>query len=605
MAKELVIDVDYNISKAEAKQKKLEAEWELQKQKVDEQKQKVSDLTAEMERLTAEAERQKAVLDGKEDITVKEAEAYERTVADLNKITSEHSKQTAQLQVQEAKLNTIGANIKSNIDNQNAFSLSTKKSTSSMEKLAGKIGGLIKRVFVFSLITKALRAMRKAIGDYIKEDSKLSKSYNQLTTNLKVIGNQIMQSISPAVSFVLNLLVRITSFVAQLFQMITGNKISTALTKINKKTKDINKTTEKATASFDTLQKLSSGGGNAEAGTPTIDDTALKETYTDEFLTKVGTVAGLAAVGLGIILCATGHFAVGIPLILLGAGALVGIAKQNWNAIDKTLNKIFGNTKVALAGAGFLAIGIFLLCCGQIGLGLGFVLAGATTLAVSAITANWDKVSKLLQGPLGKIMAIGGSLLIGIGLLLIFSGVGVGLGLGLLLAGGVTLGTAIIANWDKIPDKIKSIATKIGKIFADLWDGIKKGFKVMANGIITMANIWIDGFNTILLPLRAIIFGVSKAFGSKIKFDNVKIPHIPKLAQGTVIPGGSPFLAYLGDQPRGQTNIEAPLETIVEAFRQVSGNQNYTLTINGTMAEFVKAMNPVLKREQRRASMYD
>ena len=127
----------------------------------------------------------------------------------------------------------------------------------------------------------------------------------------------------------------------------------------------------------------------------------------------------------------------------------------------------------------------------------------------------------------------------------------------------------------------------------------------MANGIITMANIWIDGFNTILLPLRAIIFGVGKAFGSKIKFDNVKIPHIPKLAQGTVIPGGSPFLAYLGDQPKGQTNIEAPLETIVEAFRQVSGNQNYTLTINGTMAEFVKAMNPVLKREQRRVSMYD
>ena len=604
MAKELVIDVDYNISKAEAKQKKLEADWELQKQKIDIQKQKVSDLAAEMELLTAKEARQKAWLDSRENFTVKQAEAYEKTVADLNKITNEHSKQTAQLQVQEAKLNTIGANIKSNIDNQNAFSLSTKKSTSSMEKLANRIGGLIKRVFIFSLITKALRAMRKAIGDYIKEDSKLSKSYNQLTTNLKVIGNQIMQSISPAISFVLNLLVRITSFVAQLFQMITGNKISTALTKINKKTKDINKTTEKATASFDTLQKLSSGS-KSEESTPTIDDSALKETYTDEFLTKVGTVAGLAAVGLGIILCATGHFLIGIPLILLGAGALVGIAKQNWNAIDKTLNKIFGNTKVALAGAGFLAIGIFLLCCNQISLGLGFILAGATTLAVSAITANWDKVSKLLQGPLGKIMAIGGSLLIGIGLLLIFSGVGVGLGLGLLLAGGVTLGTAIIANWDKIPDKIKSIATKIGKIFTDLWDGIKKGFKVMANGIITMANIWIDGFNTILLPLRAIIFGVAKAFGSKIKFDNVKIPHIPKLAQGTVIPGGSPFLAYLGDQPRGQTNIEAPLETIVEAFRQVSGNQNYTLTINGTMAEFVKAMNPVLKREQRRASMYD
>ena len=46
---------------------------------------------------------------------------------------------------------------------------------------------------------------------------------------------------------------------------------------------------------------------------------------------------------------------------------------------------------------------------------------------------------------------------------------------------------------------------------------------------------------------------------------NIKIPG---LAQGSVLNGGDPFLAYLNDQPRGQTNIEAPLSTMVSAFKQ-------------------------------------
>ena len=44
----------------------------------------------------------------------------------------------------------------------------------------------------------------------------------------------------------------------------------------------------------------------------------------------------------------------------------------------------------------------------------------------------------------------------------------------------------------------------------------------------------------------------------------LKIPH---LAQGAVIPANREFMAVLGDQKSG-TNIETPLETMVQAFRQ-------------------------------------
>lgn len=50
---------------------------------------------------------------------------------------------------------------------------------------------------------------------------------------------------------------------------------------------------------------------------------------------------------------------------------------------------------------------------------------------------------------------------------------------------------------------------------------------------------------------------------------------VPYLAQGAVIPPNSPFLAMLGDQRRG-TNIEAPLDTIKQAFIEaLNENGNY------------------------------
>ena len=48
---------------------------------------------------------------------------------------------------------------------------------------------------------------------------------------------------------------------------------------------------------------------------------------------------------------------------------------------------------------------------------------------------------------------------------------------------------------------------------------------------------------------------------------------IPELANGAVIRGGNPFLAILGDQRSGQTNVETPLSTIEEAVSNVMSRQ--------------------------------
>ena len=77
------------------------------------------------------------------------------------------------------------------------------------------------------------------------------------------------------------------------------------------------------------------------------------------------------------------------------------------------------------------------------------------------------------------------------------------------------------------------------------------------------------------------------------------------MAQGAVLPPNKPFLALVGDQKNG-TNIEAPLQTIVDAFNiALQGNANYgggntevVLEIDGR--EFGRAVVEQGNRENRR-----
>lgn len=78
---------------------------------------------------------------------------------------------------------------------------------------------------------------------------------------------------------------------------------------------------------------------------------------------------------------------------------------------------------------------------------------------------------------------------------------------------------------------------------------------------------------------------------------------VPYLASGAVIPPNAPFTAILGDQKHG-TNVEAPLETIKQALREVLGSgtgggntYNITATANG------KTLFQLLLEEGRNAQM--
>lgn len=64
------------------------------------------------------------------------------------------------------------------------------------------------------------------------------------------------------------------------------------------------------------------------------------------------------------------------------------------------------------------------------------------------------------------------------------------------------------------------------------------------------------------------------------------MPDIPRLATGAVIRGGNPFMAILGDQPAGKTNIETPANLIKDMVTQgiaeagIGSRENIPVNIN-------------------------
>lgn len=132
------------------------------------------------------------------------------------------------------------------------------------------------------------------------------------------------------------------------------------------------------------------------------------------------------------------------------------------------------------------------------------------------------------------------------------------------------------ADWKKAWEGVKSIFKGVFDTFESI---VKTPLSAVLNIVYGLINSVIDGVNTMIGAINKISFTVPKwipEFGGNSVGFNLKpvAPlKVPKLATGAVIPPNSQFLAMLGDQKRG-LNIEAPLDTIVDAFLKVGGGSN-------------------------------
>ena len=144
------------------------------------------------------------------------------------------------------------------------------------------------------------------------------------------------------------------------------------------------------------------------------------------------------------------------------------------------------------------------------------------------------------------------------------------------------LGTWFGEKFGDAWNRIKAVFSNVKQFFTSVWGNIKNVFTYTGKAIADAISGAVKGainkvLSTATKIINGFISGINTAIGVINAIPGVSIKKlnqiaVPKLAKGAVIPGGREFMAILGDQPRGQTNIEAPLETIVQAFNMALKN---------------------------------
>ena len=179
-----------------------------------------------------------------------------------------------------------------------------------------------------------------------------------------------------------------------------------------------------------------------------------------EKLMAIMEIAGIALTAIGLILLFNSSWKWGIGFIIAGASALAVsiVAVESGNATEQAEQMLLDI--MLIAGSAMLALGIILLLVGQITpLSIGLVVAGAGSLA-GAIAINpqavGEKIKKFFQDNAGIIAGVSLALLV-IGILLCFAPHMLPLAIGLIVAGVAGLAATVALNWNAIKEKIVNV----------------------------------------------------------------------------------------------------------------------------------------------------
>lgn len=331
---------------------------------------------------------------------------------------------------------------------------------------------------------------------------------------------------------------------------------------------------------------------------------------------RIFTLVAAAALVLGAILTFSGaNLPLGIALMVIGAAGLATAISLNWDKIKEELSGPMAGIYAILSVA-LLVIGAILVFSG-ISLPLGIALMAAGAAGLAAVTAlNWDKVKNAIKGQFGGIMALISAGLLVLGIILTIAGV-LPLGIALIVAGAAGLVTVTALNWDAIKQKIVGVwdsirtwwAFNVAPIFTVEWwadkfasisEGLRQRVTDGINVAIDLFNRFIDWVNE---RLNISWKGLS-LFGTEVisagSYQLVTLPRIPRLAQGAVIPPNREFMAVLGDQKSG-TNIETPLATMIDAFRQALTEGGYGDAVVNLFLDGEKVASNTIKHINRSA----
>ena len=612
---DLVFDTTINSGQFDAGLAKLENNAKKAANNVDKAAQKVATLRQQLEELQAVAENEKKTR-STGTVSQETGDAIQKTTQQLK---------MAQLNLESSQIaqEKASAAVSEYVGKQRLAALTTQNVSEQFKKFTKRIAGLAKRVFIFAMITKALRTMRKMLLSTIGADKQMSTSLAQIKGNLISAFAPIYNYILPAIRTLLAWLAKLTAVVSVFINSLFGKTASQAdasakaLYNQASATEAAGDAAEKAKKQLSGLDEMnrwesndsSGGGGGGSSGI------APKFDLSDQVDTgKIGKIAAVvrelspyvAAVAAGFAAWKIGKKFLGNlskakQLALAVAGAvLMGI-----NVVDMLKNGInFDNLTGYIIGAAAAVTGLG-LAFGVLGGAIAAIVAGLVLLGVAIrdVTKNGFN-NKNLTAITVALLTIGGAIAII-----------TGAWIPLLIAAMAAAVVWIVAKWTSIKDWFSGLWEKVASGAVAAWDGIKSAFKSVPewfqgkfrdawqkvkdvfstggriwsgikegieNTFHTVVNAIIRGMNTIIaVPFNKInsmlntirnahFLGISP-FQNMWGVNPLPVPQIPMLARGAVIPANRQFLAVLGDQRNGN-NLEAPESLLRQIVREEAGS---------------------------------
>ena len=532
---DLVFDTTINSGQFDAGLAKLENNAKKAANNVDKAAQKVATLRQQLEELQAVAENEKKTR-STGTVSQETGDAIQKTTQQLK---------DAQLQLQGLQADQAKANdaIGAYVQKQQSAAASTSKVSEQMGKFAKRIATIAKKVFIFTMIAKALRAMRSVLLNTINADKQMSASLAQIRGNLLTAFAPIYSFVLPAIRTLLSWLAKLTAVISSVFGAIFGQTASQAQANAKALYQQASATSaagdaaEKAKRQLSGLDEMnrwesndSSGGGGGGGGSAAPDFSGVSQVKLPD-----NVQAGLAKIG------------------------------EALRSIIESLKRIWDSPVVQFIVKTVLYVAMQRIA--WILSSVGLVLEGIADILDGNVLEGIKKVG---LGLLDLINPIGG---LQDGFKSLWEKVASG---ALSAWEGIKNAFKSVPEWfqSKFRDawqKVKDVFSTGGRIWSGIKEGIENTFRTVVNAIIrgmnTIIAVPFNKINSMLNTIRNAHFLGISPFQNMWGVNPLPVPQIPMLARGAVIPANRQFLAVLGDQRNGN-NLEAPESLLRQIVRE-------------------------------------
>lgn len=493
---DLVYEAAIDSGKFDAGLAKLENNAKKAANNVDKAAQKVDELRKQLAELRAVEESEKKTR-STGTVSQENGEAIQKTTQQLK---------TAQLNLESSQIaqEKASAAVSEYVGKQRLAALTTQNVSEQFKKFTKRIAGLAKRVFIFTMITKALRTMRKMLLSTIGADKQMSTSLAQIRGNLISAFAPIYNYILPAIRTLLAWLAKLTAVVSVFINSLFGKTASQAdasakaLYNQASATEAAGDAAEKAKKQLSGLDEMnrwesndsSGGGGGGSSGI------APKFDLSDQVDTgKIGKIAAVvrelspyvAAVAAGFAAWKIGKKFLGnLSKAKQLALAVAGAVLMAINVVDMLKNGInFDNLTGYIIGA----------AAAVTGLGLAFgVLGGAITAIVAGLVLLGVAIRDVIKNGFNNknLTAITVALLTIGGAIAIITGAWIPL----LIAAIAAVVVWIVAKWTSIKEWISKTISSIDAAFEQFLANVEDGVAAAADWVVekwTAVKDWFSG----------------------------------------------------------------------------------------------------------------